>query len=61
MSEGQQPSSAEVAEDYKAYLEFLTANDRYAINNFTVIAKENTEHAEAISAVLVQHIRNVSQ
>ncbi|MCJ1314471.1 hypothetical protein MMC25_008153 [Agyrium rufum] len=47
----------EVAEDYKSSLEFLTANDRYAINNFTVIAKENTEHALAISRVLEEHIK----
>ncbi len=50
----------EVAEDYKSSLEFLTNNDRYAINNFTVIAKENTEHADAISNVLVEHISKVS-
>lgn len=54
-----QPSD-EVAEDYKASLEYLTTNDRYSINNFTVIAKENTEHADAISNVLVEHIRKVS-
>lgn len=52
--------SDEVAEDYKASLEFLVSNDRYVINNLTVIAKENTEHADAISKVLEEHIRNVS-
>ena len=56
---GGQPAD-EVAEDYKASLEYLTNNDRYAINNFTVIAKENTEHADAISNVLVAHIGKVS-
>ncbi|MCJ1250019.1 hypothetical protein MMC30_007245 [Trapelia coarctata] len=49
--------SDEVAEDYKASLEFLVSNDRYVINNLTVIAKENTEHADAISKVLEEHIR----
>ena len=53
-------TSEEVAEDYKSSLEFLTTNDRYAINNLTVIAKENIEHAEAISKVIGEHIRNVS-
>jgi len=52
--------SDEVAEDYKASLEFLVSNDRYVINNLTVIAKENTEHADAISKVLEEHIRIVS-
>lgn len=51
----------EVAEDYKSSLEFLTTNDRYAINNLTVIAKENTEHAEAICQVIDEHIRKVSK
>ncbi|MCJ1390819.1 hypothetical protein MMC18_003680 [Xylographa bjoerkii] len=49
--------SEEVAEDYKSGLEFLTTNDRYGINNLTVIAKENTEHADAISKVLEERIR----
>ena len=53
-------SSDEVAEDYKASLEYLTANDRYAINNLTVIAKENTEHADAICKVLEERIKTVS-
>ena len=56
---GGQPAE-EVAEDYKASLEYLTNNDRYAINNFTVIAKENTENADAISNVLIEHIGKVS-
>lgn len=52
--------SDEVAEDYKNSLEDLTMNSRYEISNLTVIAKENTEHAVAISRVLENHIRNVS-
>lgn len=53
------PVSDEVAEDYKYSLEDLTTNDRFQISNLTVIAKENTEHAEAISKVLENHIRTV--
>lgn len=52
-------ASDEVAEDYKNSLEDLTSNDKFQISNLTVIAKENTEHAMAISRVLENHIRNV--
>lgn len=51
--------SDEVAEDYKGSLEDLVTNDRYQISNLTLIAKENTEHAEAISRVLQNHINRV--
>ncbi|KAJ5885629.1 hypothetical protein N7504_011465 [Penicillium tannophilum] len=51
--------SDEVAEDYKSSLEDLITNDRFQISNLTVIAKENTEHAEAISKVLEDHIRSI--
>ena len=50
--------SDEVAEDYKNSLQDLTVNSRWEISNLTVIAKENTEHALAISRVLENHIRN---
>ncbi|PGH06339.1 hypothetical protein AJ80_08173 [Polytolypa hystricis UAMH7299] len=50
-------ASDEVAEDYKNSLEDLTSNDKFQISNLTVIAKENTEHAMAISRVLENHIR----
>lgn len=53
--------SNEIAEDYKNSLEDLTANSRWEISNLTVIAKENTEHAFAISRVLENHIKNVSR
>ncbi|MCJ1477354.1 hypothetical protein MMC13_006025 [Lambiella insularis] len=49
--------SDEVAEDYRTALGFLVTNDKYIINNLTVIAKENTEHADAISKVLEERIR----
>ncbi|KAI2210215.1 mRNA 3' end processing factor [Ophidiomyces ophidiicola] len=50
-------ASDEVAEDYKNSLEDLMTNDKFQISNLTVIAKENTEHAMAISRVLENHIR----
>ncbi|PQE22803.1 hypothetical protein CJF30_00008397 [Rutstroemia sp. NJR-2017a BBW] len=52
--------SDEVAEDYKKALEDLTMNSRYEISNLTVIAKENTEHALAISEALRNHIKQTS-
>ena len=52
--------SDEVAEDYRTSLEDLISNDRYQISNLTLIAKENVEHAEAISRVLQNHITRVS-
>lgn len=53
--------SDEVAEDYKSSLEDLVDNSRLVINNLTVIAKENIEHASAISRALEDHIRKVSR
>lgn len=52
--------SDEVAEDYRKALEDLTMNSRYEISNLTVIAKENTEHALAISEALKNHIKQTS-
>jgi len=52
--------SAEVAADFKDSLQDLQINDRYQISNLTIIAKESTEHAMAISRVLEAHIRTVS-
>lgn len=51
--------SDEVAEDYRRALEELNMNSRYEISNLTVIAKENTEHALAISEALKNHIKQV--
>jgi pre-mRNA cleavage complex 2 protein Pcf11 len=53
-------ASDEVAEDFKLALEDLTMTTRYEISNLTIIAKENTEHALAISEVLKDHIKKVS-
>lgn len=51
----------EISDDYRYSLESLQSPDRYAINNLTVIAKENTACADAISNVLLEHIRKVSK
>ena len=52
-------SSAEVADDFGDSLKDLQANNRYEIQNLTLIAKENTEHAHAISNTLENHIKTV--
>lgn len=52
-------SSAEIAADFKDALQDLTTTDRFQISNLTLIAKESTEHAAAISQVLEEHIRRV--
>ena len=51
--------SDEVAEDFRNALTDLQLNSRYEISNLTVIAKENTEHALAISEALKDHIKAV--
>jgi hypothetical protein len=52
--------SAEVVLDFKDALQELQSNHKPAIDVLTVIAKENTNHAEAISDVLEEHIKTVS-
>ncbi|WYZ37500.1 hypothetical protein EsH8_II_001006 [Colletotrichum jinshuiense] len=49
-------SASEVAEDYRQALEDLTTNVRFEISNLTMIAREQTEHAQVISEVLQDHI-----
>jgi len=51
----------DVAEDFKRALEDLQINNRFEISNLTVIARENTEHALAISETLKTHIRQVGR
>ncbi|KAK4505022.1 hypothetical protein PRZ48_002985 [Zasmidium cellare] len=53
-------SSAEVAADFEESLKDLQSNNRYEISNLTIIAKENTEHAQAISRALEKHIKTAS-
>jgi pre-mRNA cleavage complex 2 protein Pcf11 len=52
--------AAEVAADFRDALQDLRMNSRPEISNLTLIAKENTEYAEAISTELEKHIRSVS-
>lgn len=51
--------SDEVALDFQESLQDLQNNNRYEISNLTIIAKENTEHAQAIAMVLEKHIKTV--
>lgn len=51
---------ANVAEDFEESLRDLNQNNRYEISNLTLIAKESTEHAQAISKALETHIKTVS-
>jgi pre-mRNA cleavage complex 2 protein Pcf11 len=57
MSYSQGPD--DIAEDFKVALTELSMNSRYEISNLTMIAKENTEHAFAISEALKAHIKAV--
>lgn len=57
MSYSQGPD--DIAEDFKVALQELSMNSRYEISNLTMIAKENTEHAFAISESLKLHIKTV--
>jgi pre-mRNA cleavage complex 2 protein Pcf11 len=52
-------SAAEVAADFRDALQDLRMNSRPEISNLTLIAKENTEYAEAISNELQKHIQSV--
>jgi hypothetical protein len=52
--------AAEVAADFRDALQDLRMNSRPEISNLTLIAKENTEYAQAISTELEQHIKTVS-
>lgn len=51
--------SEDVAGDFRDALEDVTSNSRYEIQNLTVIARENTEHALAISGALMEHVKRV--
>ena len=51
--------SEHFAEDFREALEDLQVNNRYDIQNLTMIARENTEHALAIAQTLQNHIKRV--
>ncbi|KAF4554006.1 Hypothetical protein D9617_5g068810 [Elsinoe fawcettii] len=53
-------TSEEVAADFKDCLNDLQMNNRYEISNLTIIAKENIEHAQALSKTLEHHIRTTA-
>ncbi|KAG8623578.1 hypothetical protein KVT40_008554 [Elsinoe batatas] len=53
-------TSEEVAADFKDCLNDLQMNNRYEISNLTIIAKENIEHAQALSKALEHHIRTTA-
>lgn len=53
-------TSEEVAADFKDCLADLHDNNRWAIENLTQIARENVEHAQAISRALEEHIKKVN-
>ncbi|KAI2631925.1 hypothetical protein GGR54DRAFT_6709 [Hypoxylon sp. NC1633] len=51
--------SEAVAQDFREALQDLQGIDRTDINTLTMIARENTEHALAISGALQEHIKKV--
>jgi hypothetical protein len=55
----EEQSSADVAEDYRLALEDLNSINRADISTLTTIARENTEHAHAITEALQKHIIKV--
>lgn len=60
MSSLSEPSSAEVVLDFTDSLRSdLVGNDRFAIQNLTLVAKEATFCAQELSEALVKHIKNV--
>lgn len=48
-----------VADDFRDALEDIQAITRVEISNLTIIARENIEHALAISGALIDHIKRV--
>jgi len=51
--------SEAVAKDFREALEDIQTVGRPEISNLTIIARENIEHALAISGALVDHIKRV--
>jgi len=58
---GSLSGSSDIATDFEESLKDLQQNNRIEIMNLTTIARESTEHAQAISRVLENHIRTVSE
>ena len=51
--------AANLAADFSDAMEDITTNSKYEIQNLTLIARENTEHALAISGAIMEHIKRV--
>jgi pre-mRNA cleavage complex 2 protein Pcf11 len=51
--------SEAVAKDFREALEDIQTIGRPEISTLTIIARENIEHALAISGALVEHIKRV--
>lgn len=51
--------AANLAADFRDAMEDITTNSKYEIQNLTLIARENTEHALAISGAIMEHIKRV--
>lgn len=57
---GSLSGSSDIATDFEESLKDLQQNNRIEIMNLTTIARESTEHAQAISRVLENHIRTTA-
>lgn len=55
----EESESEQVAQAFREAVEDLQGFTRAEINNLTMIARENTEHAHAISVALQEHIKRV--
>jgi pre-mRNA cleavage complex 2 protein Pcf11 len=51
--------SEDFVADFREALDDLQVNNRYDIQNLTMIARENTEHALGISSALQDHVKRV--
>lgn len=58
---GSLSGASDIAGDFEDSLRDLARNDKYEISNLTLVAKECTENAQAISRALENHIRTVRQ
>lgn len=56
---GSLSGASDIASDFEDALKDLQRPDKFAIENITNVARESTEHAQAISRVLENHIKTV--
>nr|POE53457.1 uncharacterized protein c4g9.04c [Quercus suber] len=57
---GSLSGGSDIAGDFEDSLRDLARNDKYEISNLTLVAKECTENAQAISRALENHIRTTA-